>query len=78
MSIRNIMVMTGGIVMVILTSPKLTLIILGVIPLVIVPVVVLGRRLRAQSKQAQDKLAQVSVEAEEALNRHPNHSCFCP
>ena len=48
MSIRNIMVMTGGIVMVILTSPKLTLIILGVIPLVIVPVVVLGRRLRRQ------------------------------
>ena len=67
MSIRNIMVMTGGIVMVILTSPKLTLIILGVIPLVIVPVVVLGRRLRRQSKHAQDKLAQVSVEAEEAL-----------
>ena len=67
MSIRNIMVMTGGIVMVILTSPKLTLIILGVIPLVIIPVVVLGRRLRRQSKQAQDKLAQVSVEAEEAL-----------
>lgn len=67
MSVRNVMVMTGGIIMVILTSPKLTLIILGVIPLVIVPVVVLGRRLRAQSKKAQDKLAQVSVEAEEAL-----------
>ncbi len=67
MSIRNIMVMTGGIILVILTSPKLTLIILGVIPLVIVPVVVLGRRLRSQSRLAQDRLAQVSVEAEEAL-----------
>ena len=67
MSIRNIMVMTGGIIMVMLTSPKLTLIILGVIPVVIIPVVVLGRRLRAQSKRAQDKLAQVTVEAEEAI-----------
>ena len=53
--------------MVVLTSPKLTMIILGVIPLVIVPVVILGRKLRVQSKKAQDKLADVSVEAEEAL-----------
>jgi ATP-binding cassette subfamily B protein len=67
MSVRNVMVVIGGTTMVILTSPKLTLIILGVIPVVIIPVVILGRRLRAQSKLAQDKLAQVSVEAEEAL-----------
>ncbi|MCE2517178.1 MAG: ABC transporter, partial [Alphaproteobacteria bacterium] len=67
MAMRNILVLTGGITMVVLTSPKLTLIILGVIPLVVVPVIVLGRRLRAQSKIAQDRLADVSVEAEEAI-----------
>ena len=67
MAMRNILVLTGGINMVVLTSPKLTMIILGVIPLVIVPVVILGRKLRVQSKKAQDKLADVSVEAEEAL-----------
>ncbi len=67
MAMRNILVLTGGITMVVLTSPKLTMIILGVIPLVIVPVVILGRKLRVQSKKAQDKLADVSVEAEEAL-----------
>ena len=68
MSIRNIMVLIGGITMIVLTSPKLTLIILGVIPLVIIPVIVLGRKLRAQSKRAQDRLAHVSVEAEEAIS----------
>ena len=67
MAMRNILVLTGGITMVVLTSPKLTLIILGVIPLVIIPVVILGRKLRRQSKKAQDRLADVSVEAEEAL-----------
>ena len=67
MAMRNILVLTGGITMVVLTSPKLTMIILGVIPLVIIPVVILGRKLRRQSKKAQDRLADVSVEAEEAL-----------
>ena len=67
MAMRNILVLTGGITMVVLTSPKLTMIILGVIPLVIIPVVILGRKLRRQSKTAQDRLADVSVEAEEAL-----------
>ncbi len=67
MAMRNILVLTGGITMVVLTSPKLTMIILGVIPLVIIPVVILGRKLRQQSKKAQDRLADVSVEAEEAL-----------
>ncbi len=67
MAMRNVLVLFGGITMVMLTSPKLTLIILGVIPLVIIPAVVLGRRLRAQSKIAQDRLADVSVEAEEAI-----------
>ena len=67
MAMRNVLVLTGGITMVVLTSPKLTLIILGVIPLVIVPVILLGRKLRTQSKKAQDRLADVSVEAEEAI-----------
>ena len=67
MAMRNILVLVGGIIFIILTSPKLTLIILGVIPLVIVPVVLLGRKLRTQSRLAQDRLADISVEAEEAL-----------
>ena len=68
MAMRNILVLIGGITLVVLTSPKLTLIILGVIPLVIIPVIFIGRKLRAQSKRAQDRLAEISVEAEETLS----------
>ncbi|MGC6484457.1 MAG: ABC transporter transmembrane domain-containing protein [Candidatus Puniceispirillales bacterium] len=67
MAMRNILVLIGGIIMVLLTSPKLTLIVFAVIPLVIVPVILIGRRLRRQSRLAQDALAEVSVEAEETL-----------
>jgi len=68
MAMRNVLVLSGGVVMVMLTSPKLTSIIAAVIPLVVVPVILLGRRLRAQSRIAQDTLATVSVEAEETLS----------
>jgi ATP-binding cassette subfamily B protein len=68
MAMRNLLVLTGGVVMVMLTSSKLTLIIAAVIPLVVIPVILLGRRLRAQSRIAQDTLATVSVEAEETLS----------
>ena len=67
MAMRNILVLIGGVVLVLLTSPKLTLIVFAVIPLVIVPVILIGRRLRKQSRIAQDTLAEVSVEAEETL-----------
>ncbi|XDZ66223.1 ABC transporter transmembrane domain-containing protein [Alphaproteobacteria bacterium LSUCC0684] len=67
MAMRNLLVLAGGVVMIILTSPKLTLIIAAVIPVVVVPVIVLGRRLRTQSRLVQDTLATVSVEAEETL-----------
>jgi len=67
MAMRNVLVLIGGVVLLVLTSPKLSLVIMAVIPAVVVPVILIGRRLRRQSRLAQDKLADVSVEAEEAL-----------
>lgn len=67
MAMRNVLLLIGGVVLVLLTSPKLTLIVFGVIPIVIVPVIFIGRRLRKQSRIAQDRLAEVAVEAEETL-----------
>lgn len=67
MALRNLLVLTGGTVLLVLASPKLALIVAGVIPLVVVPVVLIGRRLRQVSRLAQDRLADISVAAEEAL-----------
>ncbi len=68
MAARNVLLLFGGLIMVILTSPKLTLVILGVVPLVVVPLVIIGRMLRRQSRIAQDRIADLSVEIEESLS----------
>jgi ATP-binding cassette subfamily B protein len=49
------------------TSPKLTGLVLLIVPAVIVPIVVLGRRLRVLSRENQDWIAASSGNASEAL-----------
>lgn len=68
MAIRNLMILIGGIILLILASPKMSLVVAIVVPLVVVPVIAMARRLRAASRRAQDKIGDVSVQAEESLN----------
>lgn len=67
MALRNALMMMGGVVMMLLTSPKLTLIILLTVPAVLMPILVLGRKVRALSRQSQDRLADVGQGAGEAI-----------
>ena len=50
-----------------MTSPKMSLVVAIVVPVVVLPLIFMGRRLRKASRKAQDKLADVSVHAEESL-----------
>ena len=68
MAIRNLMILIGGVILLILASPKMSLVVAVVVPLVVVPVIAMARRLRAASRRAQDKIGDVSVQAEESLN----------
>jgi ATP-binding cassette subfamily B protein len=68
MAARNLLLLIGGVVMVVLSSPKMSLVVTVVVPLVVLPLIFLGRRLRVASRIAQDRLADVAVEAEEAIN----------
>ena len=68
MAARNLLLLIGGVVMVVLSSPKMTLVVMVVVPLVVLPLIILGRRLRVTSRLAQDRLADVAVEAEETIN----------
>ena len=68
MAARNLLLLVGGVVMVVLSSPKMSLVVMVVVPLVVLPLIVLGRRLRVTSRLAQDRLADVAVEAEETVN----------
>jgi ATP-binding cassette, subfamily B, bacterial len=67
-ALRNTLIMLGSLVMLIVTSPKLTaLVVLGV-PLVIAPILLYGRRVRKLSHASQARVADVSAYIDEALH----------
>ena len=67
-ALRNILLTIGGTALLVITNPKLTGLVLLVVPLVIVPIVVFGRMVRRLSRKAQDRMADVSGQAEETVN----------
>jgi ATP-binding cassette subfamily B protein len=67
-AMRNGVLLTGGIIMLVFTSKQLTLMILVLIPLVVAPIIILGRKLRALSRQTQDKVGELSGISEQVLN----------
>ena len=66
--LRNLIMTSGGLFMLFITSPRLTAILLLVVPLVIIPIIVLGRRVRKKSRIAQDKVGDLSGYADETLH----------
>ncbi len=66
-ALRNLLILTGGLILLFLTSAKLTGMVLLIVPAVIIPIIVLGRRLRALSRENQDWIAASSGSASEAL-----------
>ncbi|MEP7330067.1 MAG: ABC transporter transmembrane domain-containing protein, partial [Betaproteobacteria bacterium] len=68
MAIRNVLLMIGGLVMLALTSAKLTLLVLVGVPLVLVPIIFFGRRVRKLSRVAQDRVGEVGAYVDEALH----------
>lgn len=67
-ALRNTLLFLGGLVLMLLTSAKLTGMVLLIVPAVIVPILVLGRRLRVISRENQDWIAASSGNAGEALS----------
>jgi len=66
-ALRNFLMLVGGVALLLLTSAKLTGLVLLGVPAVIVPIVLLGRRLRVLSRENQDWIAASSGNAAEAL-----------
>jgi len=74
--LRQILLLLGGITLIAATSGRLTLIMLGSIPPVIVLAVVFGRKMRGNSREAQDKLAETGIIVEETLQGIFNVKAF--
>ena len=67
-TLRASVTLVGGLIMLGVTSPKLTGLILVLVPLVLVPVLLIGRRVRHLSRATQDRIANASAVAGEVLN----------
>ncbi|MDH4166363.1 MAG: ABC transporter transmembrane domain-containing protein [Gammaproteobacteria bacterium] len=67
-TLRSTLSLLGSLVMLGVTSLKLTAILVVLIPVVIVPLIVLGRRVRRLSRTSQDRIADTSSIADETLN----------
>ena len=67
-ALRNILLFSGGIFILVQTAPKLTLFVGLLVPLVVGPILVLGRKVRKLSREAQDRIADTSAYADESLN----------
>jgi|TARA_B110000467_G_scaffold89446_1_gene80813 ATP-binding cassette subfamily B protein len=65
--LRNMLMMSGGLAMMLWTSPKLTGLVLLIVPLILGPILILGRRLRGLSRENQDWIAASSAKASEGL-----------
>ncbi|MCM2494248.1 ABC transporter transmembrane domain-containing protein [Burkholderia glumae] len=71
LGMRNVFMLLGGLVMLVVTSPMLSGYIIGTLLVVVAPVVMFGRRVRRLSRASQDKVANASALAGEVLNAMP-------
>jgi ATP-binding cassette, subfamily B, bacterial len=58
-ALRNLLMFVGGVVLLFLSNPKLSSIVLVSAPVVVAPIVLFGRRVRSLSRSSQDELARV-------------------
>ncbi len=76
-AVRNLLLVIGGFIMLSITSPKLTVLVLLGVPLVVLPVWLLGHRVRKLSRDNQDRIADVGAYIDEVLYGIRTVQAFC-
>ncbi|MCG6121309.1 MAG: ATP-binding cassette domain-containing protein [Microvirga sp.] len=66
-ALRNIALLIGAVALMIWTSPQLSALVVIALPFIILPLVLSGRKVRRRSRIAQDRLADASAYAAEAV-----------
>jgi ATP-binding cassette subfamily B protein len=77
MALRALLLVVGGVVMLALTSPHLTGLVLLGTPLVILPLWLIGHRVRRLSRASQDRIADVGAYVDEVLHAIRTVQAFC-
>ncbi|MFC3703783.1 ABC transporter ATP-binding protein [Devosia honganensis] len=76
LALRSLVTIAGALVMMILTSPVLTLAVVIALPAILIPVFIYARRLRGMSRRTQDALADLSAMATEMLGANRTVKAF--
>lgn len=66
-ALRNVILGLGALAMMVVTSPKLSGLVIAAIPIIVLPLVAFGRSVRRRSRQAQDTLANATAYASEQI-----------
>jgi ATP-binding cassette subfamily B protein len=66
-ALRNVILGFGALGMMVITSPKLSGLVIAAIPVIVLPLVAFGRSVRRKSRQAQDTLADATAYASEQI-----------
>lgn len=66
-ALRNLILVVGAVAMMVVTSPKLSALVIAAIPLIVLPLVGFGRSVRRKSRAAQDMLADATAYASEQI-----------
>ena len=67
-ALRNTLMCLGGIIMLVVTNPKLAAWTLAVVPLTVVPIILFGRQVRMLSREAQARMGDMVSEGAETLD----------
>ncbi|BDY04271.1 ABC transporter transmembrane domain-containing protein [Ferrimonas sp. YFM] len=68
MALRSSVTLVGGLLMMLVTSPMMTLYTAVAVPLVLVPIRVLGAKVRIYAKASQDRVADIGAYVDETLH----------
>ena len=74
--LRQFILIVGGIILLLVISPKLTLMMLAIVPVVAVAAVIFGRFIRKTSRSVQEKIAESNTIIEETLQGITNVKAF--
>ncbi len=77
MALRALLLVVGGVIMLALTSPHLTGLVLLGTPLVVLPLWLIGHRVRRLSRASQDRIADVGAYVDEVLHAIRTVQAFC-
>jgi len=76
-AVRNALLISGGLVMLAITSGKLALLVLLGVPIAVVPLWLLGHRVRSLSRNTQDRIADLGAFIDEVLYGIRTVQAFC-